>query len=186
LPGSGAGSNLLSGFLLENVNANTVPLTSITALTSYGTFGPGGSDSGGFAVDIRGFKAFKFQMLNVGAVPLAGYGVSIYATVDPNAYQTYQYALQGRNPQGNSALPFGGSPNALGSAALGFLPGIPPQSWSLLDGLSDQSGAGLSANPLTPSTPWFTGNGPIIGLRAVLTASSGAAGTFNLSVLGIP
>jgi hypothetical protein len=182
--GSGAGSNLLSGYLLTGINPNTVAITNPQA--QYGTLGPGGNDSGGYAVEIRAFKAYKFQIVPTSSVALSGYQVLILATVMPEAFQTYMYALQGRNPQGNSALPFGGSPNALADAAHGFLPGIPAWAWQVLDGLSDQSGAGTSANPLTPTTPWFTGNGPVIGFRAVLYASSNPTGSFNVSMLGIP
>jgi hypothetical protein len=183
VPGSGAGSNLLNAFLLQNCNAASGALTPATALTSYGTLTPGGNDSGGFA-EIRAFKAFKFQLVQIGATALVGGAVSIYGTTDPNAFQTYMYALQGRNPAGQSALPFGGNPNNL--AQVGFLPGIPPSSWSLLDGLADQSGTGSSANPMTPAIPWFTGNGPIVALRAVITTAFTGGGQFSVSVIGIP
>lgn len=188
--GSGAGSNLLNAFLLNNVTPNTAsngPGGSANPAPAYGTFGPGGNDSGGFAAEIRAFKAYKFQVTQLGITAVSGYEISIYYTVDPNAYQTFVYAMQGQTYNGQSALPFGGSCNALADRASGFYPGIPAGSWTLLDGLSDQSGAGLSANPIVPASSFmFTGNGPVVALRAVVTGISSPQGVFNLSLLGIP
>ena len=186
MPGSGAGSNLYSAILLSNVGPNVTPITHDDALTGYGVQGQ--NDSWGTAFDARAFKAFQFSIVAApGSDALDGYTVEILNTIDPNAWQTWYYAIQGRTPQGQSALPFGGSPSAVADAAAGFRPGIPASSWALMSGLQDQTGAGMSANPMTTAVTLFNANGPIIAVRAIVTAVGDTpAGTFNVVMLGIP
>jgi hypothetical protein len=136
--------------------------------------------------EARGFTKWTFSLIQTGTVALAGYQVTILGTMDPNANQTWWYAVQGRTPSGVSALPAGGSPSQLGSAALGYYPGIPTTSWFVLPGPSEQSGTGVIANPLTPANPVFTCNLPLNMVRAVVTANSAATGSFNVAALAIP
>jgi hypothetical protein len=182
MPGSGAGSNLLSGYLLSNLGPNTAVVA--TPTVAYGALGV--NDSGGFAVEARAVSKWRIQLEQVGTAALVGYGVSIYVTSSPAAFQTYMYALQGRTPTGVRALPFGGSPQVLANAAAGFFPGIDPGMWVLAEGPSDQGGTGPVANPLTPTSPQLTISGTIVAIRAVLTASAAPVGNFNVSLLGIP
>jgi hypothetical protein len=182
--GSGAGSNLVSGYLLSNVNANSGVVSSPT--TTYGVPGQGGNDSWGFASEVRAFSKFIFNLEQIGTVALSGFAVTIYGTVSPLAYQTFQYAIQGRNPAGQTALPFGGNAQALASSAQGFIPGIPAAAWSVLMGPNEQASGGASANPLTPTNPFFQGTGPISAIRAVVTTNTTATGSFNVAFQGIP
>jgi hypothetical protein len=182
MAGSGAGSNLVQGFLLTNVSSTSSSVAN--PLTTYGTFGV--NDSGGALAEARGFTKWTFSLINIGTVALAGYTVTLYGTVDPNANQTWWYACQGRTPSGTSALPAGGVPNALGSAAQGYYPGIPTSSWFVLPGPSEAGTGGGIANPLTPTTPIFTVNLPLNMVRAVVTANSAATGTFNVAAQAIP
>ena len=182
--GSGAGLNRGNNYLLVNCNQSTGSVTN--PLSGYGTIGLYGNDSGAVLTEFAGFKAFRFQMIQVGSTAIASAQVSIYVTADPAANQTYWYAIQGRTPQGKSALPAGGSPNALADSANGFYPGIPATSWVLMDGLSQQSGEGSVANPITTSTQMFVGNSSgIIAIRAVITTAA-SAGTFSIACVGIP
>ena len=186
---SSAGSNLINAYILVNVGPNSsfvAPAGDGLPPTSYGTFGPGGNDSGGFAVEARAYKSLTFQLVQQGSVALAGYQVSLYGCTDPAAYQTHIYAIQGRTPQGLSALPFGGNAESLGSAAMGYYPGIPAGSWGLLPGAADAAGTGVISNPLTPQNPFFTTGIPLVAIRAVVTANAGSAGTFSVSVLATP
>lgn len=179
--GSGAGSNRLSGYLLTNVGANNAALA--TPTTQYGTFGI--NDTGGFAAEIQGFSKFRIQLEQLGTIVPVGFAFTIYVSSSPLVQQTYMYAVQGRTPSGQSALPFNGSCNALGSLALGFYPGIPPGAWVVAEGQSEQSGTGGIANPVTPNVPQLTIPGTVSAIRAVLT-TAGSAGSVNLSILGIP
>lgn len=177
-----SGALLTNSYILLNIGSGASAVAS--PLAGYGTIGV--NDSGGVYAETWGWTKFKFQLVSTGTVALSGMSISIYATVDPAARQTYEYAIQGRTPSGQSALPAGGSAQSLRDRAAGYYPGIPASSWSLLDGLIDQTGSGLSANPLTATTPWFTGQGPIVALRAVLTASASPAGSFSVAVMGAP
>ena len=182
--GSGAGLNTGSGYLLVGCNSSTGSVTN--PLTGYGTLGPGGNDSGGALNEYRGYKAIRFQLVPTSSTAVTGAQVSIYVTTLPEANQTYWYALQGRTPQGASALPAGGSPNNLADAAHGFSPGIPGYAWTLMDGLADQSGTGVSANPMTTTSTLFVGNSAgIISVRAVITSAC-TGGSFSVSYVVIP
>ena len=100
MAGSGAGSNLVQGFLLTNVSATSS--SNATPLSTYGTFGV--NDSGGALAEARGFTKWTFSLIQTGTVALAGYQVTILGTMDPNANQTWWYAVQGRTPSGVSYM----------------------------------------------------------------------------------
>ena len=153
------------------VRVNAILLTVVPSTASfagptlaYGAIGV--NDSGLSLVEARDYKNWTFTYIGGGT----GYSVSIYGTTDPVAYAQWRAS---HDPQAYF--------NRVGGA-----PVLPPTSWVLLPGPSEQTGTGVVGNPLTSSAPFFQFSGAIVGVRAVLTASAAAAGTATIAVEAIP
>jgi hypothetical protein len=184
---SGAGSNLVSLYLLQSVNATGLtPNTTPTA--TYGTIGV--NDSGGWCGEGRGFSKGSFQLIPIGS-GLVGVTVQLFVCTSPDAWQTWWNAIQGPGSP-FSGRPYGG-PSAVNlpvqgftNAAAGYVPGVDPQAWTPMPGPSEQGGTGGIANPLTTTTPFLVTSFPKGAVRAVVTAVAGGAGRFSVSAELIP
>ena len=192
--GSGAGSNVVQLYILQNVTAPTS--VSGAGLTGYGTIGF--NDSGWWCGEGRNFSKATFSLIQVGSTALSGFSVSLYYTNDPAAMQTWWNALQGPRSIGapGSGIPGGpmvntgqGAPLALQgfTNATGYSPGVPPSSSLLVPAPSDQGGTGIDSNPLVAGNQWSLSlNRPVTAVRAVVTASSSPAGCLHVAVELIP
>ncbi len=152
--GSGSGLNRVNATILS-VNASAAAVSS--PLSAYGTIGV--NDSGMALNEARDFKKWNFSLSGGGT----GYEISVYGTNDPIAYAAWRQAF---NP--------------------GYYPGgvvvLPATSWFLLPGPDQEAGTGPMANPMTQTAPMMEFSGSILACRAVLTATSGAAGVVNVNV----
>jgi hypothetical protein len=197
MAGSGAGVNTVRAVLLDNLT------TATPAVTVTGNFGPaaygviGQNDSGGLMVEAQAYSKWVIQIVPLSATALAGYAFSVYYTISPNLYLTFEGAVQGATPY-PPLIPgiLAGGPaskqqirlpqpqyNWGYSDAAGFFPGIKSYEWILADAPSAQ--AGTIANPMTPANPMMYINYPVDGLRVVLT-TVGSAGTCRVVAKTVP
>jgi hypothetical protein len=190
MAGSGAGSNLVSAYILTNVTAPTaVAINAAGQTTAYGTIGF--NDSGGWLGEARAYTKWTFELEQVGTVALSGFSVSIYGTTSPAAEQTWWNAIYGGAYSGSPsaiaqpggiALPINGITNATG-----YVPGVASLNWRLLPGQTDQGGTGLIANPLVAGqTSLLVVSMRLSMIRAVVTQSAAPTGTFNLVASAVP
>jgi hypothetical protein len=168
--GNNGGVTLLAG-LSSTTTAVATPLTGYgTVSNQNGVALAGGNDSGVWGCAAMGFTKWVFQLLG----NLTGISVTLYGTIDPNAYLVYT-ANSGVDGFTTGSLYLGGAPQRSAVA-------VPASSWFVLPGPSEQTGTGSIANPLTSTTPLFVASMPLVAVRAVVTTSTAAAG--NGSVIG--
>lgn len=129
------------------------------------TLGASGSvDSGPIGVEAIGFSKWGFQLIQYGSTALTGYSATIYGTLDPIAYRAWQAAIQGL-------------------AAVT----VPATSWFILPSPAEQTGAGVSTNPITQTGVVLPYNlSPLVAVRCVLTTDGTGAGTANVVGFGVP
>lgn len=120
-----------------------------------------------------GMKTWQFQMIGAGATA-SGYTVTLYGTFDPAAYNLY-YRL-------GQYAPNLVAPNTTGRGSVL----LPSTSWIILPGASEQSGTGLSQNPMTSGSGGFTSQVLVVSLAlvAVRAVASVATPTGDIQVLG--
>jgi hypothetical protein len=193
MSGSAAGVNQVRAILLDNVTTSTPIVAS--PLTAYGTIGQ--NDSGGQMVEAQGYSKWAIQLVPLNSTALVGFAFSIYISLSPNAYLTWEAVCQGATPY--SVSPPSRLPNPprqniilpqpqynLGfSNAAGFYPGTQPWEWVLAEAPSTQGGAGPTANPMTPTAPLLYINYPFEAIRVCLT-TIGSAGACRLVAKAIP
>lgn len=147
-----------------------------TPLANYGTIGV--NDSGAFITPI-GLSKVTFQIIGPGATA-AGYTVSVYGTIDPTAYFAYTAN------SANDGITAGTAKNTT-QANYGVVYTIPATSWQLLPAPSEQSGAGVVANPMVTGTSTFMQvSGAFVAYRVVLTTIGVPTLTAAVYGFGIP
>jgi hypothetical protein len=161
---SGAGLNRVGGVILT-----VTPNSSATAtpLTTYGAVGVppawNGGDSGLQMAEGAFFTKWVFQLIQIGPTAPTGYTVGIYGTMDPTAYYSAFPSGQWTAEYGQNTGP--------GSTS------VQTNSWFLLPAPSEQSIiGGTASNPITQVGQFLTCSLPLRAVRAVLTATSSAAG----------
>lgn len=158
---SGAGLNRYGPgggvpFFYANTANGVAQSQPITAAS--GTF-----DSGPIAVEAIGFSKWGFQLAQIGAAAVTGYSATIYGTLDPEAYISWQRIISG------------------GAAAT-----INANNWFKLPAPAEQTGTGTSANPITALGTILPYNlSPLVAVRCVLTAAA-ATGTVQVYAMAIP
>ena len=193
---SGAGVNQVRAVLLDNV---TTAVTAIaTPLAGYGTIGY--NDSGWQMTEAAGYTKWTIQLVPLSSTTLVGYAFSVYATISPNAYATFEGVQRGITPYpviqvgtypGQPAgkqhvlIPQAQAQFGYGNAALGFFPGIQPWECVLAPGPSEQGSTGPTANPITPSAPITQISGAFDAVRVVLT-TIGSAGACRVVCKAVP
>jgi hypothetical protein len=115
-------------------------------------------DSGIQMCEAIGFKTWQFQFLGAGS-QASGYSVTVYGTFDRTAYEIYFPSYDG--PNGSYYAQAG---TGRGSTLL------PATSWFQLPGPSEQSGTGLSLNPVVSGTSQvLVASLGLVAVRAVAT-----------------
>ena len=108
-------------------------------------------DSGPIAVEAIGFSKWAFQL---GGQFTRGWSVTIYGTIDPIAYVAWQANIQG----------------------LTTPPVVPASSWAKLPAPAEETGTGVSTNPMTATGVILPYNlSGLVAVRAVAVASSADA-----------
>lgn len=142
-------------------NAQGLPISQPITLAANAT-----ADSGPLAVEGIGFSKWAFQLSQVGATALSGYSVSIYGTISPLAYSAWQQKSSG----------------TAGDAIV-----VPTTDWFLLPAPDEQTGTGISTNPIVATGVVLPYNlSPLVAVRAVVTADATPAGTLQVYYFGIP
>jgi hypothetical protein len=132
------------------------------------------NDSGVFGCAAMAFTKWAFQLLG----NTAGISVSLYGTLDYNAYLVYT---------ANSGVEgYTTGSQYLAGTVIRAPVSVPASSWFLLPGPSEQSGTGSIANPLTGAVPVFTCSLPLVAVRAVVTASAGPSGQGSVIAFAVP
>lgn len=162
---SGAGQNRVNQAILVCTPAATALAT---PLTGYGTIN--GNDSGQVMNEAANFTKWTFQMTGGGT----GYSVTIYGTADRLIYRAWMNSLNPGQPTFNAP-----SQPVINTAALA-------SSWFPLYAQSDQSGTGAPANPMTATSPSMQFSGELVAVRAVLTTTTGAAGSVTIVASAVP
>lgn len=167
---SGAGVNRWGKVLLSNILTNQAVVN--TPLTTYGTIGA--NDSGAYSTPI-GFTKWTFQIVGVGA-NAAGYSISFYGCIDPQAYATYTASFGGGGIA-TSTTPPAGEP---------YSTGLPTTSWSLLP-FQSATGGGTEANPLVSGTNTIGFcSGALIAIRACLTTIGSPTSPISVIAFAVP
>jgi len=172
--GNQGGVTLLAG-LSSTTTAVATPLTGYgTVATQNGKALPGGNDSGLWGCAAMGFTKWVFQLLGT----LTGVSVTIYGTIDPNAYLVYTANAANDGPTtGTLYIP---------GTALGQAVSVPASSWFALPGPSEASGTGGIANPLTATTTLLVSSLPLVAVRAVVTTAAAVTGTGSVVGFAVP
>jgi hypothetical protein len=148
-----------------------------------------------------GFSKWRFQMVPLTSTVPTGFAVSIYGTISYTAYTTWENTM-GPNPSAPAA--WLAAQQQAGQAwstqnfknwqpvslpgisnAAGFVPGIQPWEWVLIEAPSENTGTGMVTNPMTPSAPLLVTTAHWMAVRAVLT-TAGTAGAVRIVAQAIP
>ncbi len=131
-------------------------------------------DSGIQMAEAIGMKTWQFQFTGAGGI-IAGYSVTLYGTFDRNAYDIY-HQLGDYTPNLVAA-----STTGRGSLLL------PATSWFVLPGPSEQSGTGLSLNPMVSGAGGFTSQVLVVSMALTAVRAVGVVtGTpaSDVSIIG--
>lgn len=176
MPGSGAGLNRVgqAGAVALVCNPSSTANTLAYYLQNYGNAGNDSYVLNGNSpnfVEAAGFSKIQCELIPyAGSTTYSGYSIAVLGTSDPRAYAQYKAQM---NPM-TYAFTVGGTPT------------VPPGSWKLLTGPSDQGGEGVEANPMTQASPMFYTSRGLLAVRFVLVAMSAASGAVAATYLAVP
>jgi len=183
---SGAGLNKIGSnggvILLDNITSSVT--TVVAPLAAYGTMGA--NESGGKMTEGIAFSKWVFHLVPLTSTALSGISVTVYGTISPFAYLTFQgVVVNGQTPF--PIVPQQGPNFAPGyTNATGFVPGIPPWEWFPVPGPSEQGGTGNISNPLTASSPLLFSTLPLVAVRVVVTSALTGAGAARVYGFAVP
>lgn len=153
-----------------------VPLGSFTSgsavvaapLTAYGTIWT--SDSGITMAEANCYTKWAITPIIMSPGTVTSFGISIYGTVDSNAWKQWQ-AFQIQNNSATNLV----TPTIM-----------PAANWFLLDAPAANTGTGNVVNPLTAFGQSLQFSGPLTALRVCLTTAFVGTATIGVSALAIP